>query len=52
MVVPYNYENFRYPVVSANPKRRELNPEERASHENKFDDAPKIIYGRSRQSRY
>lgn len=52
MVVPQNYQNTQFPVTSANPKRRELNPAERRSYENKFADAPKILHGTSRQSRY
>lgn len=52
MVVPENYQNTQFPVTSANPKRREMNPEERRSYENKFADAPKILHGTSRQSRY
>lgn len=52
MVTPVDLDKAFFPVVSANPKRRELNPGERPSHENKTADAPEVLYGTRRQSRY
>jgi hypothetical protein len=51
MIVPEGYENFTYPVVMANPRRRVLNPDEIPSHEQKTGPA-NPFGGSRRQSRY
>jgi hypothetical protein len=52
MIVPKDYDKSEFPVVGANPKRSQLNPNERRNFENKAADAPKNPFGTSRQSRY
>ena len=52
MIIPVDQDKAFFPVVGAGPKRGELNDNERKSTPNTFADAPKIVFGKSTQSRY